>query len=46
MAHCTTDAVATLSAVASAKTIRVDVGVNGLNFSPNDITANTGDILE
>lgn len=39
-------AVAALSAVASAKTIRVDVGLNGLNFSPNNIQANTGDILE
>ncbi|RFU78791.1 hypothetical protein TARUN_3436 [Trichoderma arundinaceum] len=38
-------AVATLSAVASAKTIRVDVGQGGLNFSPNNIQANVGDIL-
>ncbi|KAH6604684.1 hypothetical protein Trco_006391 [Trichoderma cornu-damae] len=39
-------AVAALSAVASAKTIRVDVGQSGLSFSPDDIQANIGDILE
>ncbi|KAL6872612.1 Cupredoxin [Trichoderma longibrachiatum] len=39
-------AVAALSAVASAKTIRVDVGKSGFNFSPNDIKADKGDILE
>ncbi|KAM0254809.1 hypothetical protein ACHAQJ_006408 [Trichoderma viride] len=39
-------AVAALSAVASAKTIRVDVGESGFNFTPNDITAAVGDILE
>ncbi|KAL6798969.1 Cupredoxin [Trichoderma sp. SZMC 28013] len=39
-------AVATLSAVASAKTIRIDVGMSGLTFSPNDIKASVGDILE
>ncbi|KAL7799121.1 Cupredoxin [Trichoderma ceciliae] len=40
-------AVATLSAVASAKTIRIDVGENGaLNFTPDNLQASTGDILE
>ncbi|KAL7914801.1 Cupredoxin [Trichoderma velutinum] len=39
-------AVATLSAVASAKTIRIDVGQSGLTFTPNDIKASVGDILE
>ncbi|PTB69822.1 Cupredoxin, partial [Trichoderma citrinoviride] len=39
-------AVAALSAVASAKTIRIDVGKSGFNFSPNDIKADKGDILE
>ncbi|EHK26358.1 uncharacterized protein TRIVIDRAFT_120747, partial [Trichoderma virens Gv29-8] len=39
-------AVATLSAVASAKTIRIDVGESGLSFTPNDIEAAVGDILE
>lgn len=39
-------AVATLSAVASAKTIRIDVGQTGLTFTPNDIKASVGDILE
>ncbi|EGR47650.1 uncharacterized protein TRIREDRAFT_63416 [Trichoderma reesei QM6a] len=39
-------AVAALSAVASAKTIRVDVGKSGLSFSPNDIKADKGDVLE
>ncbi|PTB37014.1 uncharacterized protein TrAFT101_007133 [Trichoderma asperellum] len=39
-------AVTALSAVASAKTIRIDVGKGGLTFSPNDITAAVGDILE
>ncbi|KAL6878698.1 Cupredoxin [Trichoderma novae-zelandiae] len=38
-------AVAALSAVASAKTIRIDVGESGLNFSPNDIKADKGDVL-
>lgn len=38
-------AVAALSAVASAKTIRVDVGKSGLSFSPNDIKADKGDVL-
>lgn len=39
-------AVATLSAVASAKTIRIDVGQSGLTFTPHDIKASVGDILE
>jgi plastocyanin len=39
-------AVATLSAVASAKTIRIDVGESGLSYTPDDITAAVGDILE
>jgi plastocyanin len=39
-------AVAAFSAVASAKTIRIDVGQSGLTFTPNDITAAVGDILE
>ncbi|KAL7897531.1 Cupredoxin [Trichoderma sp. SZMC 28014] len=39
-------AVTAFSAVASAKTIRIDVGQSGLTFSPNDITAAVGDILE
>ncbi|PNP43756.1 hypothetical protein TGAM01_v209508 [Trichoderma gamsii] len=39
-------AVTAFSAVASAKTIRIDVGQGGLTFTPNDITAAVGDILE
>lgn len=39
-------AVTAFSAVASAKTIRIDVGMSGLTFSPNDITAAVGDVLE
>jgi plastocyanin len=39
-------AVTAFSAVASAKTIRIDVGQGGLTFSPSDITAAVGDILE
>ncbi|KAL7942233.1 Cupredoxin [Trichoderma barbatum] len=39
-------AVATLSAVASAKTVRIDVGKSPFTFTPNDIKADVGDILE
>ncbi|KAG8415358.1 hypothetical protein J3459_011428 [Metarhizium acridum] len=35
-----------LAAQASAKTIRIDVGKDGLAFSPDSVTAAKGDILE
>ncbi|KAK9442960.1 uncharacterized protein G6M90_00g089920 [Metarhizium brunneum] len=35
-----------LAAQASAKTIRIDVGKDGLTFSPDSVTAANGDMLE
>lgn len=35
-----------LAAQASAKTIRIDVGKDGLAFSPDSVTAANGDMLE
>ncbi|KAK5987578.1 putative GPI-anchored cupredoxin [Cladobotryum mycophilum] len=44
--HFTTITTIALSALASAKTIRIDSGKDGLTFSPADIKADVGDILE
>lgn len=38
--------VAGLAAIAQAVTIPVQVGANGLTFTPNDIKANVGDFVE
>ena len=36
----------TLLSTATAATIRIDVGKSGLSFSPDSVTAKTGDVLE
>jgi plastocyanin len=37
---------ALLPALAAAQTIRIDVGLNGLAFTPNNVTAGVGTTLE
>ncbi|TVY55715.1 putative GPI-anchored cupredoxin [Lachnellula cervina] len=42
----TSSLVLAFAAAASAATIKVSVGQNGLTYTPNDITANAGDSVE
>lgn len=42
----TTAAVLALASHASAETIKIDVGENGLTFTPDSVTAKVHDILE
>ncbi|TVY89662.1 putative GPI-anchored cupredoxin [Lachnellula willkommii] len=42
----TSSLVLAFAAAASAATIKVSVGQNGLTYTPNDITANVGDSVE